>query len=292
MTGPDTLSWAELTDENPSRIPVLPAAVSAVGAAECAAPSARSEESRLGITGRASSTSAAAVASTSSRTSRAGATGSISDGTRETTSEIDPSGGAKTGAASAAGATTLRETVSATRSTAVSARDTTGAVTWAGRTSDDVRVLVAASTGATISLTRVGTYSAGAGAGPEGIVFEGAARTGTADTPGWAAAAIESIVFKACLVRPVLFVPLPAEAAGAVIPPSSVSVPCWVLASAAGAEKESQAIAAAPAMRTGRNGRSADHGDILLAMLDTPRFANNSTIVYRLSLAESRSPEP
>jgi hypothetical protein len=292
MAGPDTAGRAELTDENPSRIPVLPRAVSAVGVGDCLAPSARSEEPRLGVPGRASGPFAAAAASTSSRTSRAGATGSMSDGARETTSEMDSSGAANTGAASAAGATTLCDTVSATRSTAVSARDTTGAVTCAGKTSDDVRVPAAASTGATISLTTDGTYSAGAGAAPEGTALEGAARTGTADSPGWAAALIESTAFRACIVRPGLFVPLPAEAAGAVIPPSSVSGPGWVLASAAGAEKDSQATAAAPAMRTGRSGRSRDHGDILLAMLDTPRFANNSTIVYRLSLAESRSPEP
>lgn len=290
MAGPDTAGRAELTDENLSRIPVLPRAVSAVGVGDCLAPSARSEEPRLGVPGRASGTIAAAAASTSSRTSRAGATGLMSDGARETTSEMDSSGAANTGAASAAGATTLCDTVSATRSTAVSARDTTGAVTCAGKTSDDVRVPAAASTGATISLTTDGTYSAGAGAAPEGTAFEGAARTGTADSPGWAAALIESTAFRACIVRPGLFVPLPAEAAGAVIPPSSVCG--WVLASAAGAEKDSQATAAAPAMRTGRSGRSRDHGDILLAMLDTPRFANNSTIVYRLSLAESRSPEP
>jgi hypothetical protein len=63
---------------------------------------------------------------------------------------------------------------------------------------------------------------------------------------------------------PLLF----SEVAGATIPPSSESWPCWLLASAAGAEKESQATAAAPAMRTGR---SMDHDDILLAMLDTPQ---------------------
>src|SRR5687767_9049309 len=162
----------------------------------------------------------------------------MSDGARETTSEMDLSGGAKTGAASATGSATVCVTVSATRSTAASARDATGAVTCAGRISDDVRVLAAASTGATISLTREGTYSAGAGAAPEGTALGGAARTGTVDTSGWAAATIESIAFKACLVRQGLSVPLLAEAAGAVIPPSSESGPCWGLASAAGAEKD------------------------------------------------------
>lgn len=292
MAGPDAANRVELTEENPSRIPVFPGAVLAVDAADCVAPSPRLEEPELGAAGSASGTSTAAAESISSPICRTGATGSMSGGAGETTSEMELSGGARTGAASATGSTTVCVTASATRSTAVSARDATGAVTCAGRISDDVRVLAAASTGATISLTSEGTYSAGAGAAPEGTAFEGAARTGTVGTSGWVAAAIESIAFKACLVRPGLFVPVLAEAAGAAIAPSSEFWPCWVLASAAGAEKDSQATAAAPARRTGRKGRSADHGDKLLAMLDTPRFANNSTIVYSLSLAESRSPEP
>ena len=293
MAGPDAASSVELAEENPSRIPVSPRAVLAVDAADCVAPSALSEEPEFGVAGRASSTSTAAAGSTSSRTSRTGVTGLMSDGARETTSEMDLSGGAKIGAASTAGARTVCETVSVTRSTAVSASDTTGAVTCAGRTSDDVRVLTAAFTGEAISLTREGPYSTGAGAASEGTAFEGAARTGTVDRSGWpAAAAIESIAFNDCGVMPGLLFPLITEAAGAMIPLSSESWLCWVLASAAGAEKDSQATAAAPAMRTCRNGRSADHGDILLAMLDTPRFANNLTIVYRLSLAESWSPEP
>jgi hypothetical protein len=76
------------------------------------------------------------------------------------------------------------------------------------------------------------------------------------------------------------------------IPPSRDSCPCWVLASAAGAAKDSQATAAAPAMSTGRKWRRADHDNALLAMLDTPRSANTLTIFYSVCLLERQSPEP
>jgi hypothetical protein len=70
------------------------------------------------------------------------------------------------------------------------------------------------------------------------------------------------------------------------------SVPCWVLASAAGAEKESHATAAAPAISTGRSGRNRDRDSTVLTMLDTPRLANNSTIFYSVGLIQSESPDP
>lgn len=44
-------------------------------------------------------------------------------------------------------------------------------------------------------------------------------------------------------------------------------------------------------MRIGRKGRSADQGNALLAMLDTPRLANNLTIFYSVCLVERQSPE-
>jgi hypothetical protein len=282
-------------EERPSPIPVFPRA-SAAGTVDCVSPSAGSEEPEFGVARGASATSAAAAESTSSRTSRRGAAGSMSDGVRETTSEIDFSGGAKTGAASAAGATTVWDTDSATRPTAVSARDATGAVTCAGRASDDLRVSAAASTGATVSATREGTYLAAvteAGAALAGTASGGvAAGTGAIDAASWVARDVASTAFKARAAMPGLSVPLLlAEVAGAMTPPMRVSPAGWVLASAAGAEKDSQATATAPAMRTGRNGRSIDQDDILLAMLDTPRYANNSIIVYSLSLKESGSPE-
>jgi hypothetical protein len=44
------------------------------------------------------------------------------------------------------------------------------------------------------------------------------------------------------------------------------------LASAAGADTASQATAAAPAKRTGRKGRSADHDKAAMVMLNTPKL--------------------
>ncbi len=74
------------------------------------------------------------------------------------------------------------------------------------------------------------------------------------------------------------------------ISPSRESWLWWVLATAAGAVKESQATATAPAMSTGRNGRSADQDNAVLAMLDTPRLTNNLTIFYSVCLVERQSP--
>lgn len=297
LPDPDAPSRTDAAGESTAPTPALPrdSAMSNMDVTDWVAPSAGIEEGDCGAAGRAFSLSAGAAESTSSRTSQIGASGSTGAGASETESEMDFSGGAKTGTVSATGTTTVCATVSPTRLIAVSARDTTGAAICAGRDSDVVRALAAAAAGGTISSARDDAYSGtvtGAGGAVAGSTFKGGARTGMSGSFGWAAGATASIAFRACVAKPGLSVPLlPTEVAGAVIPPTRASPAGWALASAAGAEKDSQAMAAAPAMRTGRTERSRDQDDTLLAMLDTPRYANSSIIVYSLSLKESGSPE-
>ncbi|WP_139023216.1 hypothetical protein [Arthrobacter globiformis] len=59
------------------------------------------------------------------------------------------------------------------------------------------------------------------------------------------------------------------ETAEEILPPSESEL---LLASAAGADTASQATAAAPAKRTGRKGRSADHDKAAMVMLNTPKL--------------------
>lgn len=228
----------------------------------------------------------------------------MKSGVAAKTSEIASSGWSNAGAISETGCTTVVARPSATRPAAASADSTTGDATRvrvsAGITSAEGSAAAAASNGAAIPPT-TGDKTAGAGAGEVPAALDPAGGAGAETRAGVVAAvgilagtaASESTTFRILGELPAVLASLLAtDETVDETPLRRVSVPCWVLASAAGAEKESQATAAAPAISTGRSGRNKDRDSTVLTMLDTPRLANNSTIFYSVGLIQSESPDP
>jgi hypothetical protein len=139
-----------------------------------------------------------------------------------------------------------------------------------------------------------GTTVAGNASGRAAGSIAGSGAGVTAGVDWVAACASWAVEETSAPTLPVTLSPLPltdATAEEMVLP----TEPAWweSSASAAGADTASQVTAAAPARRTGRRGRSADHDRAAMVMLTTPKSSpKQSTIVYSLSLLQSESPDP